>query len=183
MQPDYELLSGEIEIDEAWVGGLERNKHYDKKLWENWAEGKQIMLGFRERGGRIVIRPIHSNTRQELEADILFAVEQGAFIFTDEHKGYQNLNEWYEHDTVRHKRGEWVRDSVTTNNIESVWAILKRAHKGIYHQWSRKHGGRYANEVAYRLTEGRMSVPIVTRVKRLAHRSFEVQLTYKELVR
>ena len=72
---------------------------------------------------------------------------------------------------------------MTTNSIESVWAILKRAHKGIYHQWSRKHGGRYGNEVAYRLTEGRMSVPIFTRVRRLAKRSFEVQLTYRELVR
>ena len=168
MQPDYELLKGEVQIDEAWVGGLERNKHYDKKLWENWPEGKQIMLGFREKDGRIIIRPIHSNGADALEKDILFAVEKGAFIFTDEHRGYINLNEWYEHETVRHKRGEWVRDSVTTNSIESVWAILKRAHKGIYHQWSRKHGGRYGNEVAYRLTEGRMDVPIVTRVRRLA---------------
>jgi len=61
--------------------------------------------------------------------------------------------------------------------------VFQNAHKGIYHQWSRKHGGRYGNEVAYRLTEGRMSVPIVTRVRRFARRSFEVQLTYKELVR
>lgn len=182
MQPDYELLKGEVEIDEAYVGGKERNKHYNKKLWENWDQGKHILMGFRERGGRIIIRPIHATTREVLEADILFAVEKGAFIFTDEHRGYNRLQYWYEHDTVRHKRGEWVRDSVSTNSIESVWAILKRAHKGIYHQWSPKHSGRYGNEVAYRLTEGDMSVPIVTRVRRLARRSFEVQLTYKELV-
>jgi len=124
-----------------------------------------------------------STSAQALEADILFAVEKSAFIFTDEHRGYLNLNEWYKHETVRHKRGEWVRDHVTTHSIESVWAILKRSHKGIYHQWSRKHGGRYANEVAYRLTESRMSVPIVTRVRKLTQKSFEVQLTYKELTR
>ena len=61
--------------------------------------------------------------------------------------------------------------------------MLKRGYNGVYHHWSRKHGYRYLNEVAYPLTEGNIRIPIMVRIKRLAQRSFEVQLTYRELVR
>ena len=182
MDPGLDPLCGEIEIDEAWIGGLEKNKHSKKKLHGNWTAGKQLVLGFRERDGRIIIRPISSNHKDMLEADIRLAVEEGASIFTDEHVGYRDLGEWYEHEVINHKKGEYVREHVTTNSIESVWAIVKRAHKGVYHQWSRKHGYRYLNEVAYRLTERNIRIPIMIRIKKLAQRSFEVQLTYRELM-
>jgi len=183
MDPGLEMLKGEVEVDEAWVGGLEKNKHSDKKLHENWPQGKQVVLGMRERGGRIVVRPIPSNNRELVESDILFAIEKGATIYTDEFTGYKNLHRWYNHESINHNKGEYVREKVTTNSIESVWAIVKRAYKGIHHQWSRKHGDRYYNEIAYRLTEGRTEIPIMFRIRRLAQRSFEVQLTWKELTR
>ena len=63
-------------------------------------------------------------------------------IEIDEASGYQELGRWFEYDSVNHGKGEYVRESVTTNSIESVWAIVKRAHKGIYHQWPKKHGHR-----------------------------------------
>ena len=182
MDPGLEMLKGEVEVDEAWVGGLEKNKHSDKKLRENWPQGKQVVLGMRERGGRIVVRPIPSNNRELVESDIFLAIEKGATIYTDEFTGYKNLHQWYNHDSINHNKGEYVRENVTTNSIESVWAIVKRAYKGIHHQWSRKHGDRYYNEIAYRLTEGRTEIPIMFRIRRLAQRSFEVQLTYKELI-
>lgn len=182
MDPDLETLKGEVEVDEAWVGGLEKNKHASKKLHENWPAGKQIVLGMREREGPILLRPISSPSREQIEADILLAIEKGAIIYTDEAKPYKHLEGLYTHLTVSHKRGEYVRGEVTTNGIESVWAVLKRAHKGIYHHWSRKHGSRYYNEIAYRLVEGRTERPIMSRMRALAKRSFEVQLTYKELI-
>ena len=184
MDPDFEKLKGEVEIDEAWVGGLEKNKHSKKKLYKSWAKGKQIVLGMRERdGGPIILRPIPTNTQDILLDDILLSVEKGSIIYTDEFVGYNNLDEWYDHYVVNHKRGEYVNEQITTNSIESVWAIVKRAHKGTYHQWSKKHGYRYYNEVSYRLTEGNVKIPIMVRIKKLAQKSFEVQLTYKELTR
>ena len=35
-----------------------------------------------------------------------------------------------------------------TNGIESFWATLKRAHKGVYHKISPKHLQRYVNDFA-----------------------------------
>ena len=182
MDPDFEKLKGEVEIDEAWVGGLERNKHSKKRLYKKWAEGKQIVLGMRERdGGPIILRPIPTNTQDVLLDDILLSVEKGSIIYTDEFVGYNDLDEWYDHYVVNQKRGEYVNEQITTNSIESVWAIVKRVHKGTYHQWSKKHGFRYLNEVAYRLTEGSVKIPTMIRIRKLAQKSFEVQLTYKEL--
>ena len=82
---------------------------------------------------------------------------------------------------MNHKRGEYVNENASTNSIESVWAVIKRGHKGVYHQWSRKHGHRYVNEFIFRLVEGNVSVPIMVRIKRLACKAFETRITYKEL--
>ena len=43
---------------------------------------------------------------------------------------------------------------MTTNGIESVFAVLKRGLIGVYHHASKKHLGRYVDEFAFRLNEG-----------------------------
>ena len=54
------------------------------------------------------------------------------------------------HEVVKHSVGEYVREQVHTNGIESFWSMLKRAHKGVYHKMSVKHLHRYVNEFAGR---------------------------------
>ena len=58
-------------------------------------------------------------------------------IITDEHTGYNQLYTQYDHHTVRHMRKEYVRGAAHTNGIESIWAVLKRGFKGVYHHWSK----------------------------------------------
>jgi ISXO2-like transposase domain len=41
---------------------------------------------------------------------------------------------FFDHDTVNHSEGEFVRDGVTTNSVESVFAVLNRGLIGVYHQ-------------------------------------------------
>ena len=43
---------------------------------------------------------------------------------------------------------------MTTNGIESVFAVLKRGLIGVYHHASAKHLDRYVDEFAFRLNEG-----------------------------
>lgn len=60
--PD-DKLKGVIEIDEAFFGGKEGNKHESKKLHAGRGSvGKTTVLGMRERGGRTlaVVTPIRS---------------------------------------------------------------------------------------------------------------------------
>ena len=130
------------------------------------------MVGFRERGkhGRIVIRQIYASQQLQLEDEILFVVEQGSTMYSDKARTYNMLERWYEHYTVNHKKDENVRDKVTTNSMESVWSVVKRAHEGIYLRLSLKHGHRYLNEVAYRCTKWHLDKPFMLRIRGLSQR-------------
>ena len=72
-------------------------------------------------------------------------VEPGAKVYTDDHGGYVGLPN---HETVRHSVAEYVKGQAHTNGIESFWATLKRAHKGVFHKMSPKHLQRYVTEFA-----------------------------------
>lgn len=52
----------------------------------------------------------------------------------------------YTHEAVKHSAGEYVREQVHTNGIESFWAMMKRGIVGVYHHVSKKHLHRYVNE-------------------------------------
>ena len=54
------------------------------------------------------------------------------------------------HAVIKHSLSEYVKDDVHTNGIESLWSMLKRAHKGTFHKLSPKHLDRYVQEFAGR---------------------------------
>ena len=50
-----------------------------------------------------------------------------ALQMTDEAGVYRGLGGlFFNHETVNHSEGEYVRDGVTTNGVESVFAVMKR---------------------------------------------------------
>ena len=54
----------------------------------------------------------------------------------------------FEHESVRHGTGEYVKEMAHTSGMEFFWATLKRAHKGVYHKISPKHLDRYVQQFA-----------------------------------
>ncbi len=72
----------------------------------------------------------------------------GATVYSDEARAYESLP--FDHETVKHSLSEYVKGDIHTNGIESLWAILKRAHKGTFHKLSPKHLDRYVQEFAAR---------------------------------
>ena len=176
-------LWGLVEVDECFVGGKEANKHESRKLrMGRGAVGKTAVIGLRERGGRTLAFPVENTDKECLQGAVLDNVEIGSQIMTDEATGYTGLDGlFYSHDTVAHSAGEYRRNAVHTNGIESVWALLKRGIYGTWHHISAKHTGRYVNEVTFRLNAGNVANHTLTRLDSFIRAVDGQRLTYKRL--
>ncbi len=180
---DAGKLSGTVEIDETFIGGKERNKHESKKLkMGRGFTGKTAVMGLRERGGRTLAMTIKGTDKQTLQNAIMDNVEVGSTLITDEHAGYAGMGGvLFQHETVNHIGGEYRRGAISTNSIESVWAVLKRGIYGVYHQVSAKHLGRYVDEVSFRLNAGNVKEHTLARLDSFVDAVDGKRLTYARL--
>ena len=142
-------FAGPVEVDETYIGGLERNKHAHKKAnLGRGPVGKTAVVGAKDRESNQVAAAVVDRTdRPTLQGFARAHMADGAEVFTDEAKAYQGLPN---HETVRHSVSEYVNGKAHTNGVESFWAMLKRGYHGTYHQMSPKHLQRYVNEFAGR---------------------------------
>ena len=150
-------LEGTIQVDETWVGGKFKSMHASKKkeLGYDWMANKTMVMGFRTHDGKVVAFPVDGNDADTLLEHVLTHVKPGSTVWSDGAAAYQELKDYgYDHEWVNHTTHEYVRGMVTTNGIESFWALVKRGYDGTYHFMSWRHLRRYVNEFSFRLNAG-----------------------------
>lgn len=174
-------LDGEIEADETFIGGKEKNKHASKRTGgKQGGKGKAIVLGILERKGDLVTGTLPNLRAKNVQGAINSVVAPGATVMTDEHVSFDGLSRQFTHHRVNHSAGEYVRHfCLHTNGIESVWALFKRQIIGTHHWLSPKHLSRYLGEMTWRFNQREADEG--DRVNALLDQ-VSGRLTYKELI-
>lgn len=132
LMDDDEPLSGEVEVDETYFGAKRRNAPRGGRPGEG-DEKKVPVLALVERGGRVRAKVVANVRRTSLLPVIEEHVEPGSTIYTDELRSYYLLDRrGYQHMTVRHGEGEYVRGHVHTNTVEGYFGLIKGGLRGVY---------------------------------------------------
>lgn len=154
-------LSGEVEIDETFVGGKNINRHKDKKVEKCQGRSykdKVPVFGILERGGKVIAKVVPNTQAKTIVPIIKEKVELGSVVYTDGWD-YSGLHGKYVQRSVDHEKhfygttyatdeGEII--VVSTNGIENVWSHFKRMIFGIYYHVSKKYMQRYIDEYIFR---------------------------------
>lgn len=145
-----------VEIDETYWG----NRGKQRPGARGYAHKMKIISMVERNGNKrsVHVSQVKAKTVMPL---VIKNVDRRTRIMTDESGVYIHLNrEFFSHETVIHSAGEYARGDVTTNTVESSFALVKRSLRGTFHQVSEKHLHRYLDELDYKwntrnMTDGR----------------------------
>ncbi len=155
LQSSPHPMSGEVEIDDCYMGGRSPGKR------GRGAEGKTPVLGIVQRKGSVA-----ALTTTDLKSSTVFPIVKEhvlseSMVYTDEYTTYDGLKkQGYAHKRVHHASKVWVVGNVHTNTIEGFWSLLKRGINGVYHAVSQKYLQNYVDEYAFRYNHRKDEQPM-----------------------
>src|SRR3989441_4011499 len=175
--------SGEVEVDETFIGGKARNMHIaqrKRRITGTGGKDKTAVVGFVERGGKVQTVVVENRKKKTLQAEVRNRVEAGAALYSDELKSYEGLEGQYAHQVINHAVA-YVDGVVHTNTRENFWSLLNRGLHGTYVSVEPFHLFRYLDEQAFRYNH-RKELNDGDRFSLVISQVVGKRLTYKELI-
>ncbi|CAN5533341.1 IS1595 family transposase [soil metagenome] len=172
-ESDGEPLSGDVEVDETYVGGkpraYESRTSHRARVGRTWR--KETVLGLVERGGRVKVVHLPDRGGVGIKATIHEHVLPESMIFTDEWPVYQGIGKGYiGHRRIQHRAKVYVDGDNHTQTVEGFFGLTKNGIRGVYHAVSAKWLQGYLNEYAWRYNRRFDREPMFTQLLlRAAH--------------
>lgn len=155
----FSKWGGEVEIDEAYIGGLSRFMHKKarkRKILSRGTGGKVAVAGVLRRGpkgkSRIRAAVVPDTTRAQMNAFATTHIVPGAELFTDSSASYLDFKNYFVHQAIDHAVA-YAKGRIHTNSLENFWCLLKRAIKGTYVSVDPFHVFRYVGEQVRRYND------------------------------
>lgn len=125
------MFTGPVEVDEVYLGGKSKNRHWNKRTEGVWIEDKMPVMGVFDRETRKMdAAPVPQVTQESAEAFILDRAMGDAEVYADGSTLYYGLPY---RQSFNHSRREYVQGDAHINTMESFWALIRRAWQGVYH--------------------------------------------------
>jgi transposase-like protein len=190
-------LTGDVEVDESFIGGKARNMHKNVKARRITGSGptdKTAVMGILERGdagkpkdrekhSKVITMVVPNRKKKTLQAEVKANVQAGAALYSDALLSYDGLESDYAHQVVDHAV-EYVRGKVHTNGLENFWSLTDRTIGGTYVSVEPFHLFRYLDEQSFRFNNrGTRKMPVndSDRFKMVLAQVAGKRLTYAEL--
>jgi len=120
-------------------------------------EGKTVVFGMVERGGRARTIKVSEATGRTLRPIMLDAIDlEHSRLMTDGSPAYRRIKNYLPHGVIDHEI-EYVRGDVHTQNIDSYWSNLKRGVYGVFHHVSEGYLPCYLDEFEFRFNRRKIS--------------------------
>ena len=160
-EPVKEVMSGIVEIDETYIGGKRRNHRPQAtpigerpKDYIGPVADKAAVVSVLQRGGSVRSTHVQRVTSKTIKPIIDEMIAEDAHLMTDDSTVLKSAGKHRRHSQVNHSAKEYVRmengERISTNTVESYFAIVKRGNYGVYHHWSKKYLTQYLREFDWR---------------------------------
>jgi transposase len=160
MAQDDDMLSGDVEADETFIGGKPRaaeirkairEARYPRQAGALARRPKTAVFGAVQRQGQVRATVIPDSSALTLGRVTMQYVLPASTLYTDDWRGYRPVGQYFAgHRRINHSERIYVSGTVHTNTIEGFFSLVKNGIRGVYHSVSVKWLQGYLNEYAWR---------------------------------